>query len=134
MGIEDGAPVVLEGEPGPPDDGVPAGRVLERVKVELTVGPWVAVELEMGKAQLVVVAVVVVVRPGQLLAVGLHWVIVTVWVRVWVEVVVMSASWAATSERPVARTAMMLLNCMMSDLRPKLADLVWVVCVDGDGG
>jgi hypothetical protein len=30
--------------------------------------------------------------------------------------VVMSASWAATSERPVARTATMLLNCMVSDL------------------
>lgn len=106
----------MEGGAWPPDDGVLAARELERVKAELTVGPWVAVELEMGNAQLVVVAVVVVVRPGQLLAVGLHWVMVTVLVRVWVEVVVMSASWAATRERPVARTATMLLNCMVSDL------------------
>ncbi len=27
-----------------------------------------------------------------------------------------SASWAATMERPVARTAMMLLNCILSDV------------------
>lgn len=53
------------------------------------------------------------------MAVGLHWVMVSVLVRVWVDVVVVSASaaWAATRDRPVARKAMMLLNCIVVDLR-----------------
>jgi hypothetical protein len=84
-------------------------------KEPVPVGSSVLVELDTGNdAQLVVVEVVVLVRPGQLLTVGLHEVTVTVWVRVWVEVVVLSASWAATRERPVARTARMLLYCILT--------------------
>lgn len=117
----------LEPDPGP-EDPVTMGREVEMMKDELAVGPTVVVELDRGNVQLVeemmllvlllVVLVllleVVDVRPGQLLTVGLHWVTVTVLVMVWVEVVVVSTSWAATSERPVARTATMLLNCIVS--------------------
>jgi hypothetical protein len=115
--VEDGAAVVLEAEPPWLEDGVMVAReLLEGMKDPVPVGPAVLVELDTGNdAQLVVVDVSVEVRPGQLVAVGLHCVMVTVLVRVWVDVVVVSASWAATRERPVARTATMLLNCMVSD-------------------
>lgn len=105
--------------PLPPEDLVTTGVELERMKEELAVGPAVLVELDIGNdAQVVEVVVVVVVRPGQFVAVGLHWVMVTVRVMVWVDVVVESAStsWAATMDRPVARTARMLLNCIVSNL------------------
>lgn len=105
--------VVLGGD-GLPDEAVVPAREVVRTNEELAVGPLVEVELETGNVQLVEVDVVVEVRPGQLVAVGLHWVMVTVLVMVWVDVVVMSASWAATRERPVARTATMLLNCIVS--------------------
>lgn len=104
------------------------------VKVKLAVGPAVVVELYTGNDQLdvlvdvvlgsgvdvvisVVVDVVVDVWPGQLVTVGLHSVMVTVLVSVWVDVMVVSTSscpWAATRERPVARTAKMLLSCILS--------------------
>jgi hypothetical protein len=115
--VDDGAAVVLDAEPWWLEDGVVVAReMLEGMKEPVPVGPAVLVELDTGNdAQLVVVEVAVEVRPGQLEAVGLHWVMVTVLVRVWVEVVVVSASWAATRERPVARTATMLLNCIVSD-------------------
>lgn len=89
---------------------------LGMTKDELAVGPAVLVELDSGKeAQVVVVEVVVEVRPGQLVAVGLHSVMVTVLVRVWVEVVVMSPSSAVAMARPAkARTEMMLLNCIVT--------------------
>ena len=110
MGIAVEELVVLE------DEVVAAALVvLVSTNVEVAVGPAVEVELERGKLQLVEVEVTVEVRPGQLVTVGLHWVTVMVWVRVWVDVVVMSPSSAATSTRLVARTAMMLLNCMVSD-------------------
>lgn len=80
------------------------------------VGPTVVVVLDAGNVQLVCVVVVVSVRPGQLVAVGLHWVMVIVLVSVCVDVVVVSTS-AATRERPAARTARMLLNCIVTDLR-----------------
>lgn len=88
-------------------------------KEELAVGPAVLVELDSGKeAQVVEVEVVVdVLRPGQLVAVGLHSVMVTVLVSVWVDVVVMSPSSAppVAMERPAkARTEMMLLNCIVT--------------------
>ena len=52
--------------------------------------------------------------PGQSETVGLQEVMVTVKVMVAVEVMVVSAaSWAATRERPVARTVRMLLNCIL---------------------
>jgi hypothetical protein len=118
----------LEPDPGP----VTTGREVEMMKEELAVGPTVVVELDRGNVQLVeeemmllvllmllvlvLLLEVVDVRPGQLLTVGLHWVTVTVLVMVWVEVVVVSTSWAATSERPVARTATMLLNCIVSSV------------------
>lgn len=52
--------------------------------------------------------------PGQLETVGLQEVMVTVKVMVAVEVMVLSAaSWAATRERPVAKTVRMLLNCIL---------------------
>lgn len=86
-------------------------------------GPTVLVELEAGNDQLVevVVEVVVETRPGQLVAVGLHSVMVTVLVWVWVDVMVVSkpapsAAWAETSDRPAARQAMMLLNCIVAEL------------------
>ena len=67
MGTEVEVLVVLEGD----EDLVPETEVV-RTKVEVAVGPAVLVELEMGNDQLVVVAVVVEVRPGQLETVGLH--------------------------------------------------------------
>jgi len=54
---------------------------------------------------------VVFVRPGQLVTVGLHCVMVRVWVMVEVDVVV--PSWAATREAHAARMLMMLLNCIL---------------------
>jgi hypothetical protein len=96
--------------------GATTGAELEGMKGALAVGPTELVELYSGKLQLVVVVVVVDVRAGQLVTVGLHWVMVTVLVSVWVDVVVLSGSTAATKERPVARTATMLLNCILPDL------------------
>jgi hypothetical protein len=52
-----------------------------------------------------------VFRPGQLVTVGLHWVIVRVCVMVDVDVVV--PSWAATREAQAARMLMMLVNCIV---------------------
>jgi hypothetical protein len=114
---EGSGPVVWEGE-SPPllADGVMTAE-LEMMK-ELAVGPAVLVELDMGNdadSQVVVVEVVVEVWPGQLVAVGLHSVMVTVLVRVWVDVVVVSPSSAATMAKLAARTAMMLLNCIVTD-------------------
>ena len=89
---------------------------------ELAVGPTVLVELDTGNVQLVEVVVEVLVEtwPGQLVIVGLHWVMVTVLVWVWVDVTVVSAStpsavWAETRDRPAARKATMLLNCIVID-------------------
>ena len=53
---------------------------------------------------------VVRVLPGQLVMVGLHWVMVRVCVMVDVEVVV--PSWAATMDAHAARMLMMPVNCI----------------------
>lgn len=106
---------VLVDEGAPPAVVLAAGLEVDRMNDELAVGPAVLVELDRGKAQLVEVEVVVEVEwPGQLVAVGLHWVMVSVLVRVWVDVVVMSASCATARVRPVARTVRRVLNCMVA--------------------
>jgi hypothetical protein len=59
---------------------------------------------------------VVELRSGQLVTVGLHWVTVMVLVRVEVWVVVESISelWANARATPVARTVRRLLNCILT--------------------
>ncbi len=126
VGMADVLGAALDGEGALPPPVVTAALVVDdRMKDDEAVGPAVLVELDRGKAQLVEVEVVVEVWPGQLVAVGLHWVMVRVLVRVWVEVVVMSASWARV--RPAAaRTVRRVLNCMVA-----VVVVVVVVCVVG---
>lgn len=108
--------MVEDGDEPPEPDGVTMAEP-DMVNDVEAVGPAVLVELDSGK-EAQVVAVEVVVDwwcAGQSVTVGWHEVMVTVLVRVWVDVVVVSASWAETRDRPVAaRMVMMLLNCILS--------------------
>ena len=91
------------------------GMTKEPMLEGTTVAGSVLVELGSGnEAQVVEVEVVVSVWPGQLVAVGLHSVMVTVLVMVWVDVVVMSISSAETMATAAATMAKMLLNCILS--------------------
>lgn len=101
-------------------------------EVSITVGLWVGaaqvVELlwyQVGAAE-TVVFVLAHVRPGQLVAVGLHSVMVTVCVMVEVEVVVISSS-AIAIDRLAATTAKMVLNCILNDVfLISIAGMIWV--------
>lgn len=80
--------------------------------------------LEISMELVLVLVLVAGALPGQLETVGLQEVMVTVKVMVAVERMVESAaSWAATRERPVARTVMMLLICILKMFVCKAVEL-----------